>query len=735
MGDTGQLGKGRALDTIFDLSRERHITSKQPSMAKGRAVAFKRSMILALLMGLLFGQASAETYAGLNTYGYSGLVDMPSALSRPDAELAFTSSYFKNQTRNTLTFQITPRLSGSFRYSKIDNFQENGAQLFDRSFSFHYRFIDEDPNTWRPSIAVGLNDFLGTGVYSSEYIVATKTIGQHMRLTGGVGWGRLGTVGGFNNPLRLIDDRFETRPTRNVGLGGTVDADQFFRGSAAFFGGIEWQATEKLSLTGEYSSDAYPIEDGITFERKSPYNFGISYQYRPSISLAAQFLYGSEIGLQATFSTNPKSPRGAPGLDQAPTPVLPRHNASALGWSVEALGETNVENAIKEALARSGLVLHGFLSSGRSVRVEVENPTYQNPAQAIGRTARALTNSVPTGIDIFTIIPIEKGISGAAITLNRNDLEELEHHYDSIWSSFARASFTTDTGPLSPVVERYPEFKWQLRPYLSPSLFDPDNPVRFDVGLELSGQFQTAPGLELRGAIRKKLAGNLNESTRESTSTLKKVRSESNIYEREGDPAITELVGAYYFKPGQNLYGRLTAGYLEPMFGGISTEILWKPIDSRFAAGAEVNYVKQRDFNQLFGFRDYEISTGHISGYWEMGNGFHSQIDVGRYLAGDWGTTVSLDREFENGWKVGAFATITNVSFKDFGEGSFDKGIRIEIPIASISGQPNRDKLSYNLRPVQRDGGARLNVSDRLYSTVRELHTPELKDGWGRFWK
>ena len=685
--------------------------------------------------GGLAVRSSADPGAEYNTYGYPGLIDMPSALSRPDAELAFTSSYFKNQTRNTITFQVTPRLSGSFRYSKIDGFRSKDAELFDRSFSLQYRFIDEDPGNWQPAIAVGLNDFLGTGIYSSEYVVATKTLVPGVRVTGGLGWGRLAGVGGFDNPLGVFSDGLKTRPDNSVGQGGTVDTGQWFRGDAAFFGGIEWQATDKLTFTAEYSTDAYPDEDGTAFERKSPYNFGVAYKYRPNITFGAHYLYGSEIGIQATFATNPKSPRGGPGFDRAPMPVLPRRSAEALGWSIEAVGESRVQSAVQSAFAQSGVTLHGFEASGRSVRVEIENDLYPNMAQAIGRAARALTNSLPTGVDTFTIVPVVNGISGAAVTLSRGDLEELEHDYDNSWRSFARARIETDTGALTPVAGRYPQFDWQLRPYLSPSLFDPDQPLRLDVGVELSAEYQAAPGLEFRGAVRKKLAGNLDESTRASTSVLEKVRSDFNIYEREGDPAITELVGAYYFKPGKDLYGRLSMGYLEPMFGGVSTELLWKPIDSQFALGAEFNYVKQRDFDQLFGFRDYEVATGHVSGYWDIGNGFHTQVDLGRYLAGDWGTTLTLDREFKNGWKIGAFATFTDVSFDDFGEGSFDKGIRFEIPISTVSGQPNRDKLSYVMRPVQRDGGARLNVSDRLYETVRELHTQNLDDGWGRFWK
>src|SRR6056297_2043932 len=128
---------------------------------------------------------------GYNSYGYPGLIDMPVATSRPDGELALTVSSFAGQTRNTLTFQALPRLSASFRYSVLDNMSEGGTEtLYDRSFSLHYRFLDEAG--LRPAMAVGLNDFLGTGVYASEYIVATKTVGKRLRFSAGLGWGRLG---------------------------------------------------------------------------------------------------------------------------------------------------------------------------------------------------------------------------------------------------------------------------------------------------------------------------------------------------------------------------------------------------------------------------------------------------------------------------------------------------------------------------------------------------------------
>lgn len=251
-----------------------------------------------LLLMLSNGPGPAQEIgrdAGLNTYGYPGLIDMPTATSREDAELAFTASHFRNQTRNTLTFQLTPKLSGSFRYSSLYSVRPTVGSpprefFFDRSFSVHYRIFDEGAR-W-PAVAVGLNDFLGSGVYSSEYIVASKRLSNRLRATGGIGWGRLGSKNGFENPLRVFGDRFQNRPKLDRGEGGQIETGNWFRGNTAFFGGVEYQATERLRLIAEYSSDAYPNEDDAAFDWQSPFNFGLKYDLRPGVTLGVNYLYG-----------------------------------------------------------------------------------------------------------------------------------------------------------------------------------------------------------------------------------------------------------------------------------------------------------------------------------------------------------------------------------------------------------------------------------------------------------
>ena len=241
--------------------------------------------------------------------------------------------------------------------------------------------------------------------------------------------------------------------------------------------------------------------------------------------------------------------------------------------------------------------------------------------------------------------------------------------------------------------------------------------------------------MSVQGEIRKSIFNNYNVNTRVSDSVLPRVRSESNLYNQQGDPGITSLTFQSLNKLSPNTYSRLTFGYLEEMFAGLSGEILWKPADENWGLGVEINHVAQRDFDQSFGLRDYRTTTGHVSAYFDFQEGYSAQIDVGQYLAKDKGGTFTFAREFGNGWRVGGYFTLTDVPFEDFGEGSFDKGIFLTIPLDWSHGQPSRATSQINIVPISRDGGARLNVKNRLYGLVKDAHKPALVREAARFWK
>jgi hypothetical protein len=694
------------------------------------------STSLALLSAVpALGQSRGVTYT---LYGVPGLIEMPSAISAPDAEISGTVGWFGTELRNSFTFQITPRLSGTFRYAGIEDFDPDVDAYFDRSFDLAYRFTDEGDRM--PMIAVGFRDVLGTGIYSAEYLVASKTLNDSIRVTAGLGWGRLGSYNGAC-PGFLGEDWCDRPPGFESGdEGGLPSLGNRFRGDMALFGGLEWAISEKLIVKGEYSSDdGYRNNRGEPlFDRAIPLNFGVTYIPFPGYQFALSYLYGSKLAFTGTIAVNPNNRVFPGGLDEPPFPVVPRGDPSAAAsWDLAGPPPATATESLREDLRGEGILLSGIEVTDDTVRVRYTNTRYRSEAQGMGRVSRVLTAHMPPEIETFILEPVQEGMPLSGQTIRRSDLEAFENTVGGSDAMLERVSFGP-AGPeegLIPVPVESDPFTWGLAPFFQLTLFNASAPFQYSFGAELSATYRFGPGTFIEGSIRQSLLSNSEDAKLVTDENWPVVRRNKDLYTELGNPGIEYLTFAHYGRVADTVFGRVTLGYLEEMYGGISTEVLWKPVQSRWALGAELNYVLQRDFDKRLGFQDFETATGHVSAYFAFANGFHGQIDLGRYLAGDWGGSFSVDREFENGWRVGAYFTLTNMPFDEFGEGSFDKGIRVTIPTDFILGKPNRANVATELQSLNRDGGARLDVNGRLYEIVRDGHYGDMSASWGRFWR
>ena len=739
------------------------IQSKRiPGTAPRGAVA---NLLCGLLCSLLAGPGYAQTAPdfaaepsfdllpppSLSFYGSPGIIDMPSAEMLPDGQVVTSVSNFAGQTRVNLTFQAFPWMSATFRYNAIRNWNMFGFRTYyDRGFDVRFRLLQE--RKWRPAITMGLQDFAGTGIYAAEYFVATKQfatpgfgagsarVAGRLKLTAGLGWGRLGSYGSIGST--------GPRPAFVPGdTGGQLAYDQWFRGPVSPFAGIEWQPNDRLGLKVEYSTDDYVTETQVAsvFDKKSPFNFGIEYQATPRTRLGAYYMYGSEFGLHMQIQLNPKQPATLMRV-AAPTPIVPRPSRASnpAAWATEwadseaaQISSAQQLNPVLDAVLREdGLILESLDVSADTAELRFRNLRYYSFAQATGKAARALAAVMPSSVETFRVIPMQGGMAVSAITVRRSDLEALEfapNASDALLAvtGIGDAPARSDTA-VTPE-DLYPDASWALAPYFSPGYFDPAQPLRMDFGLGLTGTYRPAPGWVISGLIRHRLAGNIKDG-RPSNSVLPHVRTDGVLY-AQADTTLYNLFVSRQWRPGQDLYARATVGYLEWMYGGLSTELLWKPVSSRLGLGIEANYVRKRDFDQRLGFQDYTVFTGHGSAYYDFGGGYHGQLDVGRYLAGDVGATFSMDRVFDNGWRVGAFFTQTNVSAADFGEGSFDKGIRFSAPLSWFLGNATRQSIGTTIRPIQRDGGQKVMVPGRLYGQVRDAHRQALVSQWPRAWE
>lgn len=689
----------------------------------------------------------------LNLYGMTGLMDMPSAEAQPDGQVSFNYTQFGETSRRNFSFQILPRLTGGLRYSTIKNWgqaddlgvYDPSYDLYDRSFDLQFQLLDEDRKGWRPSVAIGLRDFLGTGVYSSEYLVATKTVAKDFTVTGGIGWGRLAGVGGFKNPFCAVSSGFCEREN-DFGEGGKVAFGTFFHGDdAALFGGVEWRATPKVTLKAEYSSDAYNREQqssAATFKRKSPVNFGAEYRWRPGVTVGGYYMYGDAIGFNIALSGNPNEPLTPQDLGTGPLPVTARMPDAPKGtaWASDPKARAALSNALAEVLDAEGMRLERMTTEPTVVDVVVTNLRFNEEPQAIGRTARVLSQGMPASVETFRITMMNKDLVTTTVSIDRSKFEAQVDRPNATlrsWESVGIEGAPPSLGQNAWVRDSYPSIDWNIVPAPYLVLLTPNDPIKLGVNIDGGFRLSMAPGFSATMNISQPLI-NVPDDPGPSETALQPVRSDAPRYYSGYNPKLTQLTADYLFKLNPDVYGRATVGLIERMFGGVSGEILWKPANQSWAIGGELNYVAQRDFDDPFGFGEYDYSVvmGLASVYWDTGfYGLETQFSAGRYLAGDWGGTVNVTRRFANGWAVGAYFTLTDVTSEDFGEGSFDKGVTLEIPFRWTVPFETKTNNSIQLTSVSRDGGANLSVSNRLYPTIRDYDRYHMKQSWGTFWQ
>ena len=226
--------------------------------------------------------------------------------------------------------------------------------------------------------------------------------------------------------------------------------------------------------------------------------------------------------------------------------------------------------------------------------------------------------------------------------------------------------------------------------------------------MKFTGRLHLAEGWNFFAVYSKNIQQDF-DTIRGPNSHLHHVRSEINKYLVYGKTGLESLILERMGGWGSSFYYRAYGGVLEEMFTGGGFEALFRPFRSRVGVGLAVNGIQQRDYYRGFGTRDYRTTTSFLSLYY--GSAFYDfdfAIHLGRYLARDTGITYEARRTFDNGFQIGAFFTRTNVSARMFGEGSFDKGLIFRFPFNAFLPGNTRARYSTTLRPLERDGGRRL---------------------------
>jgi hypothetical protein len=384
---------------------------------------------------------------------------------------------------------------------------------------------------------------------------------------------------------------------------------------------------------------------------------------------------------------------------------------------------------IRKALTEQRLAVEALSLGDGELIVYYRNSHYLSESDAIDRMVRVLTKEAPPQVEKFRLIAVYGGIPQQEFDVLRGPVERsASQNEGDIFDNSVSLTLPPIDNPVLMAAARksYPRFSWGIFPQMRQALFDPNQPFGVQFLGALSAGLEVTPGLTLSGSLEVSVYDNFDTS-RTSDSQLQHVRSDFLKYFTRGKTGIGHLQSDYRFRLSPTVFVTGRAGYLESEFAGAGGEILWRPEGARWALGADAYQVWQRDFDRLLGLQHYHVTTGHVTLYYDSPwYSLNFQLRAGKYLAGDHGVTFQVTRRFSTGVEIGAFITKTNVSASQFGEGSFDKGIIIRLPLGWIAPLETQSQIVMDLRPVQRDGGQVLTGDATLYEEARPTSQGEL---------
>ncbi|EGQ9065160.1 YjbH domain-containing protein [Vibrio parahaemolyticus] len=675
-------------------------------------------------------------------FGGVGLMQMPTGRMAPEGEFNFSVTGSDEYLFYNVTLQLMPWLETTIRYTRVhdlpysSSFPDVDNEYTDKGIDFKFRLWEE--SEYMPEIALGVRDFAGTGLFDAEFIAATKRYSNSklgtFDFTLGMGWGYLGTRDTVTNPFCKASDKFCDRPSEFLSTGGTTNFDRAFKGPAALFGGIEYQTLHKplrfkLEYDGnDYSTDYPVVQAGVDMTPHIPWNFGVLYRlgmadFRLSYERGDTLVAG--LTLNTNFNDMPSFWR------DTPTPEIEDNQP-------EELSDVDWARVTENLDKIAGYQNTRIYVDDNTVTVVGEQKKYRDRTEAHEKAAAVLHNEMPDDIDTYAINERSRGLVGEQTIISKEkyrDFAQVNYINPKIEDATSRTS-AKPTG--ESVYDGFERFDWGFAPKLVQTLGNAEDFYLFSVGLSGNASYWLTDNLEIGGSLYWDWYNNYDKFiyvTPPDGTTVPRVRTMFRAYQNEHAVTMSNLQLTWFQEYSNTMDQQFYAGYLESMFAGVGTEFLYRPHGANWAIGADVNVISQRDPQSYFGVYDEKWQnvpeyghpfqvidkgfTGFVSGYyypqWDFLQDLMIQVDVGQFLAGDVGTQINVSKQFKSGVIAGAFASFTDWSADEFGEGSFTKGFYLSIPFDIMTVKPSNNRANFSWQPLTRDGGQKLG---RKYSLI-----------------
>lgn len=679
-----------------------------------------------------------------SNYGTIGLINAPTARFYEEGTLAFNWSHNQPYLRGSILAYPFSWFEASYQYTDINNYlyspykEFSGGQSFkDKSFDSKFLILKE--GRYAPQIALGFRDFAGTGIFSGEYLVASKKIGA-FDFSIGAGWGTLSGGKKFKNPLVDLDERFKTREI-DGSEGGEFSFNSFFSGDIGLFGGVEYSIpfSRGMKLKLELDPVDYNIEGLKLVKSQSRVNFGLVYPISKNLFTRFGMTKGNNLNFSFQYKLHNKERNG----------YRKKNDPIKLVEYPEIVKNVISEDSTNFRAYRGAMAYLG----DRGIRLQTANAVdskfeitmlqtrYWEHVRAVGRTYKVLDQILPEKFTHISISHLNANLDSATIEIPRESFRRYESQKMTTVlfndTKFSNQSGIRDTHEFQPPA-KFPYIYNSFEPFIRSQIGGPDGFYFGEIGLSFKSEVVLGEGFTFDAELAQGIYDNFADLKLASNSILPHVRSDIVQYLKstQGKMHINSFQLNYFNDIKTDLYFKLSAGIFEQMFGGYGFELLYRPFKSIWGIGMEVFDVKQREFDMLFDFQDYRTVTGHFNFYIrEPRSQVLIYLSGGRYLAKDSGFTLDLSRRFKNGANIGAFFSLTDISTEEFGEGSFDKGIYFNIPLQVFGPKFRRGQTSFSLKPLTRDGAARMGHSKKLWGLTSSSRYQRLISDWELFYE
>jgi hypothetical protein len=640
-------------------------------------------------------------------WGGTGLMEIPNARILEDGVLRFGAAQALPYRWYTAAMGVLPGLEISARLTEITNITafEPGSgygNYKDKALDVKYQLIPESREL--PAIAIGIQDFWGTRLFPSEYLVISR---QYYPV---------------DITLGIASKRLKDGPSIPF-------ADDY-----GFFGGLELALSERFLVMAEYNPIKYEndkgIAKGVPEGADFPVNVGLRANILPGIDLGISYQRGDTLGLMLHVS----SLLGAQVLPQKadPPPLVPVDRRP-----FKQRDQKDIVKQVYDAVQEAGFSNIAVYTDGKDLIAEFENNKYLSNQKAVGRILRILLFHSPEDTDHLVAVVKKQNMAILRVSVRPDHMDKFllgEISEDVFMDRLMKVEITDraveyEEGDYIRYTEDHGfQYDFSIKPDLDIYWNDPSGFFQYQVGVDPYVTAELWKGASAYARYAVPLYSNVYSPT---ASVLPDDVVMSDISKYMGDyRSFDRLLVNQVFRISDRSFGRVSVGYFDRMYAGVGGEALYFPGEGTFALGIEADWLRKRMPKRTFELLDFSpYSVLGNAYYYYSGLDMTFQVQFGRFLAGDMGCKIDISRRYDTGAVAGIFVTFTDTDDVEpyYNKGYNHKGIYLSLPMRMFLDRDSPRMLNYGLSPWTRDVGITVAHWQDLFSLAKDLMPSRFK--------